>query len=87
MTLTDSSIYEALISQGHLLIIAAIGGLILFAFSVAEHFNKSEEDKLSIVRYFAWFLFLFVGLATGHSGQCGYGRAQSAADHCGASRY
>lgn len=62
MTSTDLALYETLSSQWHLLLIAAIGGLILFSFSVAEHFNKSSEDKLGLVRYSGWFLFLFVGL-------------------------
>ena len=62
MTSVDPTFYESLLSQWHLLFIAAIGGFILFAFSVAEHFNKSNEDKLGLVRYFGWFVFLFLGL-------------------------
>lgn len=62
MISNDPMFYSALLAQWHLLLIAAIGGFILFAFSVAEHFNKSDEDKLGLIRYFGWFLFLFIGL-------------------------
>lgn len=62
MTSSDPSVFEALLSQWHLITIAGIGGIILFAFSVVEHFNRSIEDKLSTLRYVVWFLFLLFGL-------------------------
>lgn len=62
MTSVDYSGFSAIGTQIHLIILAALGGLILFAFSVAEHFNKKEEDKLAFSRYALWFLFLFFGL-------------------------
>lgn len=62
MISNDPNIIDALLAQWHLLCIAGIGGFILFSFSLTEHFNKSDEDKLNWARYSIWFLFLFIGL-------------------------
>ena len=62
MISNDPTIIESLMAQWHLLFIAGIGGFILFSFSLTEHFNKSDEDKLDWARYSIWFIFLFIGL-------------------------
>lgn len=54
--------WSALTGQLHLVIVAAIGGVILFAFNLVEHFNRAKEDKLGFARYMAFFVFLFIGL-------------------------
>lgn len=62
MLIETATEWSALIDQLHLIIIAGIGGVILFAFSLVEHFNRAEDDKLGFARYMAFFIFLFIGL-------------------------
>lgn len=44
------------------ILIAISGGLVLFAMKVTEHFNRPQQEKLSIPRYAAFFIWIFLGL-------------------------
>ncbi len=46
----------------HLLCIAFFGGLVLFGLKLAEHWNRPNEDKMSLKPYILFHGFLFLTL-------------------------
>ncbi|MEB0014480.1 hypothetical protein QN416_23055 [Glaciimonas sp. Cout2] len=44
------------------LIVAGIGGLILYGVTIAEHWNRPPEAKLSSSRYVLWFVAMLIWL-------------------------
>lgn len=48
--------------NAHLLVIACLGGLILFGLQCAEHYNRPEPDKLHFWKYIRIYVLLLVVL-------------------------
>lgn len=46
----------------NLVLISAFGGLVLFGFKIAEHFNRAPQDKMPLLKYFGFFISLLVAL-------------------------
>ena len=45
-----------------LIIVSIIGGFVLSALKIAEHFSRKDSDKLKPIKYFGFFLFVLLGL-------------------------
>lgn len=48
--------------SSHLILIAIIGGLVLWALKIAEHFLRAEQDKMPLGRYVFFVISLLLCL-------------------------
>lgn len=55
-------VIEVLQANFHLMIISILGGFVLFALKLAEHFMRDATDKMSIYRYVVYAISLFIFL-------------------------
>lgn len=58
----DISVLHPLAENIHLICIALFGGLVLFGLKFAEHFMRSEQDKLPLGKYIIFFIGLLLAL-------------------------
>lgn len=54
--------YSIINSNINLILISAFGGLVLFGFKIAEHFNRAPQDKMPLPKYLGFFISLLVAL-------------------------
>lgn len=60
----NNDLVAQLYPNAHLLFIAFFGGLVLWGLKISEHFMKSEQDKLPIVKYIFFVSALLICLPT-----------------------
>lgn len=59
---TKVSTLDLLLNNYDLLVVAFIGGFVLFGLKMAAHFMKDPADKMSKLRYAIYLIFLLVCL-------------------------
>lgn len=54
--------FDVIDSNFDLVVVSAFGGLVLFGFKLIEHFNREQHDKMPLIRYIGFFVFLLITL-------------------------